>query len=574
MPLKEQTMSEESRLSRRTLLESAGLAGAALGLGSTLGVGSVAFAQDAEGTPDAVTDAGTGEATPVAAGPAIPEEFSDPTNWPYENLDLSATRNVQSTNISADTVGDLGLAWSFPITTFGGFGALTANPIVVGDLVFIQDASANVYALHKDSGEQVWTNTYDDTVPSGGPNGLAVAYGNLYTTIGGVGDVVALDQGTGDELWRTTIQGPLHEGITTAPLVYDNVVYVSTIPGSSEGFYFGGQRGLIFALDASTGDVLWYFDTTTDNLWGNPRVNSGGGFWHPPAVDADGKLYIGIGNAAPWPGTEEYPMASSRPGDNDYANCILKLDPDTASLTWYYNVLPADPFDRDNQLTPVLATVDGRDVVFTSGKHGFAVSLDRATGEVIWRVPVGEHKNDETTEIPEGESIEVIPVASVETPMAFADDKLFLALWGFGGWFTATGPDVENHPFDLTSPTGSLVVLNASDGTTAWEVKQPTSTLGGATVTNDVVFTAGVDGVIRGYHVDDGTEVFRYQAPAGINTSPAVSGDMMIWAAGAPLVPSDDTADPNAKSSAQVVALKLGGTPQASPQASAEATPA
>ena len=69
-------------------------------------------------------------------------------------------------------------------------------------------------------------------------------------------------------------------------------------------------------VDAGTGQVLWYFDTTTDNLWGQPTVNSGGGFWHPPSVDDDGKLYIGVANPAPYPGVKDWPWASSRPGDN------------------------------------------------------------------------------------------------------------------------------------------------------------------------------------------------------------------------------------------------------------------
>jgi outer membrane protein assembly factor BamB len=535
-------------VTRRKLIGTASAAGVAVvGMGLAIEP-AVVRAQDAAATPEAL-------ATPV------PAELATDTNWAYENLDLAATRNAKGTTIAAGTVGQLGEAWTFPITTSGGFGALTANPIVAGDTVFIQDAAANVYALNKATGEQLWANTYSETVPSGGPNGLAVANGVVYTTLGGTANVIALAADTGKELWRTNIQGPLLEGITTAPLVYDNAVYVSTIPGESNGFYEGGQRGVIHALDATNGKVLWYFDTTTDNLWGNPRVNSGGGFWHPPSVDEEGKLYIGIGNPAPWPGTTDWPNGTSRPGDNLYTNCILKMDPATGTLEWYYQVVPHDLFDRDNQLTPVLADLaDGRKVVFISGKHGYVVCLERHSGDVLWRIPVGKHENDDVTEIPAGQSIEVYPTAQVETPMAYADGTLFLALWGFGGYMTGSGPD-PNHPFDLSAPTGSLVAVK-SDGTIAWNVDLPTGILGGATVTNDVVFTGGLDGVIRGHSTADGSEVFTYQVTAGINTSPAVSGDFMYWAAGAPLVPSSDTANPAPKSTAQVVAIKIGGKVQ------------
>ncbi|HQY31646.1 MAG TPA: PQQ-binding-like beta-propeller repeat protein, partial [Thermomicrobiales bacterium] len=323
------------------------------------------------------------------------------------------------------------------------------------------------------------------------------------------------------------------------------------------------------ALDAATGGVLWYFDTTTDNLWGNPRVNSGGGFWHPPSVDADGNLYVGIGNAAPYPGTKEWPAGSSRPGDNDYANNTLKFDPVTGTLTWAHNVKPHDIFDLDNQLTPIVADLDdGRKAVFSSGKHGIVVALNRDSGEVFWQTPVGTHKNDNVSAIPEGTAIEVYPgtLGGVETPMAYANGMVFAPVYELSSWYTGSGFDPD-HPFNFTTATGVIVALNATDGTIAWQVDMPTGPLAGITVTNDILFTAGLDGAIIALSTSDGTKLFSYQAPAGINTSPAVSGDSIIFAAGGPLIPSANTVNAPETPVATVFELKLGGTPQATPTA-------
>ena len=282
----------------------------------------------------------------------------------------------------------LGTAWGFPVSSTAAFGALTANPTIVGNSVFIQDSNANVYAVNLETGEQLWANTYNDKVPAGGPNGATAAYGLLFTSLGGAGDVIALKQETGEEVWRTNIRGPRHEGITTPPLVYDNTVYISTIPGSSEKFYVGGQRGVIYALNAADGLVLWYFDTTTDNLWGNPTVNSGGGFWHPPSVDEDGKLYLPIANPAPFPGAPGFPWGSSRPGDNLYTDSLLKMDRKTATLDWYLQVRPHDLFDLDNHLTPIIADVDDRKVVFTSANTALSTpsigARARSSGRHRW----------------------------------------------------------------------------------------------------------------------------------------------------------------------------------------------
>jgi len=278
---------------------------------------------------------------------------------------------------------------------------------------------------------------------------------------------------------------------------------------------------------------------------------------------------VGIGNAAPYPGTKEWPAGSSRPGDNDYANNTLKFDPVTGTLTWAHNVKPHDIFDLDNQLTPIVADLDdGRKVVFSSGKHGIVVALNRDTGEVFWRTPVGTHKNDNVSAIPEGTAIEVYPgtLGGVETPMAYANGMVFAPVYELSSWYTGAGFDPD-HPFNFTTATGIIVALNAADGTIAWQVDMPSGPLAGITVTNDILFTAGLDGAIIGLSTSDGTRVFSYQAPAGINTSPAVSGDSIFFAAGGPLIPSANTVNAPETPVATVFELKLGGTLQATPTA-------
>jgi outer membrane protein assembly factor BamB len=555
-------------LSRRRLVAASGVAAVTAGI-----TAQRLLAQEA--TPDteddAVGDSSAQEATPTSDLPAVPPEFLEPTNWPVEGLDLQMTRNVQGSSIDSASVSQLGLAWSVPVSVPAAFGALTANPIVVGDLVYLQDAAANVYAFNKETGEQVWYNEYNDVVPSGGPNGVAVGYGLAVYTVGGVGDVVAVMADTGEEAWRTNIRGPLGEGITIAPLIHDSTVYVSTIPGSSEAFYLGGMRGLIFALDLLNGEVIWYFDTTTENLWGNARVNSGGGLWHPPSVDDEGNLYVGIANASPYPGTEEFPGASSRPGPNDYANALMRIDPETASYDWYINVKPHDLFDHDNQLSPILATVpvDGSDVpmVFSSGKHGWVVAANAETGEELWRTAVGDHNENEfLQDLGAEEEIELLPgfIGGVETPMAYGNGVIYAPVLNVP--FTTTGVEGTG---DIFGGVGELVALDAATGEITWTVDIPTMVLGGATLVNDLVFTGGLDGLVRGFRIDDGTEVFTYQCPAGINASFAVSGEYLFVPAGGPLSPSVDTAEPAPETSTEFIALRIGGEVQATPAAGA-----
>ena len=86
------------------------------------------------------------------------------------------------------------------------------------------------------------------------------------------------------------------------------MVYVSTVPVNAEESYEGGGVGILWALDAKTGKKLWHFDTVPTSLWGNPKVNSGGGLWYPPAFDGKGSMYFGVGNPAPFPGDGKVPL--------------------------------------------------------------------------------------------------------------------------------------------------------------------------------------------------------------------------------------------------------------------------
>jgi glucose dehydrogenase len=176
-------------------------------------------------------------------------------------------------------------------------------------------------------------------------------------------------------------------------------VIASTVPISVGGIYVGGDHGVVSALDAETGEVVWEFDTVEDGLWGNPEVNSGGGAWYPPVVDLErGLVYVGTANPAPFPGTAEFPNGTSRPGDNLYTDSIVALDLHTGELAWYHQVTPHDIFDRD-QVHTLMAEVDGEDVIVSAGKSGVLVGLDPDDGTVLWQAEVGVHDNDDLTEL-------------------------------------------------------------------------------------------------------------------------------------------------------------------------------
>ncbi|HEU5430135.1 MAG TPA: PQQ-binding-like beta-propeller repeat protein, partial [Thermomicrobiales bacterium] len=341
-------------------------------------------------------------------------------------------------------------------------------------------------------------------------------------------------------------------------------------------FYQGGQRGIVYALDARTGASLWSFDTTTDNLWGNPALNSGGGAWYPVSLDDQGNLYIGTGNAGPWPGIvvngTPYPNGSSRPGPNDYASSLISLNPN-GGLRWNINAKPHDLFDHDLQLTPIVATVtiDGKPtkVAIGSGKAGKVIAADADTGKVLWEAPVGKHQNDNLTAIPDGQTVVVYPggLGAVESPMAYADGLVFVPVFDAGQKFTSTTQGEFVDPFNAAK--GGLIALDAATGKVAWQVDYPKMNVCGVTVANDVVFSMALDGVLHAYDVKTGKELWSYQANGGCTGSPAVAGDLLVVPAAGPNFAATGT--PTAGVASAVLAFRLPGAAGATPAAAASA---
>ncbi len=265
-----------------------------------------------------------------------------------------------------------------------------------------------------------------------------------------------------------------------------------------------------------------------------------------PAIDPDGNLYLGVANAAPYPGNSEFPNASSRPGQDDYANNLVSIDPSTASVTWHVNLKPDDNFDLDNHLSPIIANVmignAEAKLIISSGKHGYVAVVDSNNGNTVWKVPVGTHQNENVETIAEGGSIEVYPgtLGGVKTCMAYSDGKVFVPVLNWPTSYTSTGV-AGGLTLDLSNATGELVAIDVTNGQIVWQVELPTGILGAATVANDVVFTGGLDGVLRAFNTADGTPIWSVTGTAAINAPFAVSEDYLIVPTTAAYIPSADS---------------------------------
>jgi alcohol dehydrogenase (cytochrome c) len=468
-------------------------------------------------------------------GQPPPEWAANAGSWPAHNYDLSNTRATTQTPINSQTVSKLKVKWRFAFKGASAFGAFASTPIVLNGTVYLQDLNSNVYALDRSSGKLEWRHAFN--APSVGPNGVAYGYGRIYGAT--ETNAFALDPETGKLLWSRKLVRNKNEGIDITPQLYDNTVLISTVPGNTSSFYKGDGDGVVWALDAATGNPKWSFNTVSDGakLWGHPKINSGGGLWYAPAVDNQGRVFLSVANPAPLYGTPEFPNGSSRPGPDLYTDSLVVLDGQTGKLLWYRQTIRHDLRDYDLVIPAILTTLPIQgvqtEVVLVAGKMGKAYAYRADDGHRLWTLSVGKHQND-TGPLPR-KPVTVFPgdLGGVETPMALADNRLFVPWLDFPARASASGL-AGGFASNYRTGRGGFTAVDAATGKVLWQHKLPSMDFGAATVANDVVFTSTYAGTIYGFDTQTGKTLWTTKAPAGINSFPAIDGDTLLVGAAAP----------------------------------------
>ena len=349
--------------------------------------------------------------------------------WELPNGDLAGTRAAAGASIDAGNVVGLEVRWRYALTAKPNYsGTFASTPVADDETVYVQDLQSNVHALERATGKLRWVHRY--RALNEGPNGLAVDSRRVYGATDS--DAFALSAATGRQLWSRHLTSATEQFVDIAPVVWEGLVFTSTV-----GFPPGG-RGAIYALDAATGVVRWKFVTIREP-WRHPLEAGGGGLWYPVSVDAEGRLYAGNSNPQPWGGSPERPNGAAFPGPVPYTNSLLVFDARSGRLLWHDQVTPHDIRDYDFEATPILATVEGEELVFGAGKAGRVIAWDRETRRRRWATAVGLHRNDRGPLPPR--RVIVCPglFGGVLTPMAYAEGRLFVPVVDLCGWGSATG---------------------------------------------------------------------------------------------------------------------------------------
>ncbi len=477
-------------------------------------------------------------------------------SWSTPNGDQYNHR-VANSEIDSENVGELGVAWTLPITASldntyvpaAKFGYFASTPVIdENGVVYFQDAASNVFAVNLETGQEIWKKEYN--LPNEGPNGVTLANDVVYGCTSSF--CFALDPETGEEIWKTerlTIteaEGKAKfpeaeaagantdtsigisakgQGINFAPQVHNGVVFVST-----SGQITGGEA---IGLDAASGKILWRTNETkepADRAVGG--VAGTAGSWNAPAIGPEGTVFMGIGN--PYRSDDQ---AIKHATELLYNDSTIALDPGSGEVKWYMQGVPNDFYDWDMQISPVFSEEAGRPIVLDAGKMGYVYAMDPKGGELLWKTPVGIHNgHDEDGKLalegkyhPSSYPYKVYPgtLGGVETNMAVDEGVAYVVT--VNSYQERPDPNTSlGGGQSLEESGGDIVAIEVETGKKLWEEELPGVPFGAATVSNDMVFTTLYDGTVVGVSRKSGKILWEEKLPGGSNSPLVIEGDTLI----------------------------------------------
>src|SRR6266581_3898020 len=277
--------------------------------------------------------------------------------------------NNTETAINPNSAGSLKQLWSVNEGT-----TISTQPAVANGKIYWGTWDGIEHATNLD-GTQAWTaNLGTVTSSSCGGASLGIASSATVATVtingtstpgvfvgGGNTQFYALNASTGAVIWHTPVGAVPNNVIWSSPLFYNGSLYISTASLCDNPL----TQGQIFRIDAATGAIQNIFNVVANGC-------GGGGVWGSETIDAsNGTLYIASGTI------------SSCPQPETLAYAIVQLNASNLSLmgSWQVPAAQLGP-DSDFGSTPTLfpATIGGtvHHLVGAVNKNGIYYALDEA----------------------------------------------------------------------------------------------------------------------------------------------------------------------------------------------------
>jgi polyvinyl alcohol dehydrogenase (cytochrome) len=260
-------------------------------------------------------------------------------------LTNSRFQAADQARLPADRVPSLRLKWAFG---FPGASSARAQPAVVAGRLFVGSESGVVYSLDARTGCTYWSFAAKAGVrtamivgpraAAAGTRGYALYFGDIKA------NVYALDASSGELLWTRKIDDHQHARITGAPAFDGQYLYVPVNgvgeegAGSTPGYACCTFRGSVVALAAATGNVRWKRYTIDEAPTPRGKTASGQVAWGPSGASVWTSPTIDLKRRMLYVGTGN--MFSGPPKKT--SDAIIAMDLDSGTVKWVSQGTPDD----------------------------------------------------------------------------------------------------------------------------------------------------------------------------------------------------------------------------------------
>jgi alcohol dehydrogenase (cytochrome c) len=476
--------------------------------------------------------------------------------------------------VTTANVAKLAPAWAF---SFGGEKqrGQESQPVIHNGKMFVTGSYSRLFALDAATGKKLWK--YEHRLPDGimpccdVVNRGAALYDNLVIFATLDAQIVALNQDTGDVVWKEKIDDyAAGYSATAAPIIANGLI----LTGVSGGEF--GVVGRVEARDAKTGRMVWMRPTveghmgysydkdgnkkeigisgTTGKSWPGDLWKTGGAAtWLGGTYNAKtGLAYFGTGNPAPW-------NSHLRKGDNLFSCSTVAIDVKTGQIVWHYQGTPNDGWDFDGVNEFVTYDEGGQVLGGKADRNGFFYVNDAKTGKLLNAFPfvkkitwatgidlktgrpnyVPENRPGDPTagaDAKKGASVFSAPSflgGKNQMPMAYSPDtKLFYVPaneWGMEIWnepitykkgaaYLGAGFTIKTINDDYI---GAMRAIDPKTGKIVWEVKNNAPLWSGVLTTGgNLVFWGTPEGFLKAADAKTGKVVWEFQTGSGVVAPP------------------------------------------------------
>jgi outer membrane protein assembly factor BamB len=426
----------------------------------------------------------------TAMGANMPPSFAASTvnaasgGWPTYLHDNQRSGAASDTTLSVNNAAQLAPKW-----TFKTGGGIASQPVVVGNTAYIGSWDGYEYALNATTGALQWKTFLGQTVvpacvpaTTGITSTPTVQNGVVYVG-GGDRYWYALDASSGKVLWKidtgdNSITGGHYNW--SSPLIANGYAYI----GIASDCDIPLVQGLLLKVDLSTHQLAGTLKLVPDG-------QVGGGIWTSPSLDpATNTIYVTTGTL-------------SEP-TQIYAQAILAVNATTMAVTDVWQIPPdVAGIDLDWGTTPMLFTdAKGRQLVASSNKDGILYAFERSNlaAGPVWQTPVAI-----TGDCP------VCGFGTVSTT-AIGSNRIYIA----GGNSMING---QGYP-------GAIRAVDPQTGSILWQHGTTDPVIPALTYVNGLV----IDGAGSMFEVRDasnGNILYSYQT-SGIYGAASVSNGMIF----------------------------------------------